>query len=33
LPTSMIFSWLMSKRMGSMVWLPRLAEGCSIGQE
>jgi hypothetical protein len=33
LPISMIFSWLMSKRMGSMLWLPRLAEGCSIGQE
>jgi hypothetical protein len=33
LPTSMISSWLMSKRMGSMLWLPRLVEGCSIGQE
>jgi hypothetical protein len=33
LPTSMIFSWLTSKRMGSMLWLPRLAEACSIGQE
>ena len=33
LPTSMIFSWPMSKKMGSMLWLPRLAGVCSIGQE
>ncbi len=31
--TSTIYSWPMSKRMGSMLWLRRLAEAYSIGQE
>ena len=33
LPTSMTFSWLTSRRMGSMLWPRRLAGGCSIGQK
>ena len=33
LPTSMTFSWLTSRRMGSMLWQRHLAGGCSIGQE